>query len=187
MTLHASRPPQAGAGFTLIEVMIVLGIIAIMAAVGVPAFYRAFRKEALRQAVSDIVEVCSNARARAILSGGEMDVIFRPQDRHVSIGGVASPAGGGNSGDTLLPQDTPLEPKIAKPGSGVAATWSDRLSLEMLDVNFIEYKDLDEARVRFFPDGTSDELTVILKSDKNEYRKISVEVTTGLASVEVIR
>ena len=53
----------------------------------------------------------------------------------------------------------------------------------MLDVNFIEYKDAEEAHVRFFPNGTSDELTVILHSG-TEYRKITLEPTTGLANVE---
>ena len=72
----------------MIEIMIVLGIIAIMAAVGIPAFYKAFRKEALRQAVSDIVEVLSNARARAILGGVPMEVVIRPQERSMSIGGA---------------------------------------------------------------------------------------------------
>ena len=56
--------------------------------------------------------------------------------------------------------------------------------LDMVDVNFIEHKDDDEAHVRFFPNGTSDEMTLILHSDNNEYREISLEITTGLASVQ---
>jgi hypothetical protein len=54
----------------------------------------------------------------------------------------------------------------------------------MLDVNLNEYKDAEEAEVRFYPNGTCDEMTLILVSDKNEWRKISLEITTGLASVE---
>jgi hypothetical protein len=56
----------------------------------------------------------------------------------------------------------------------------------MLDINLLEYKDADEARVRFFPNGTSDEMTLVLH-DGDQYRKITLEVTTGLASVEVMR
>lgn len=176
-------PRRTALGFTMIEIMIVLGIIAIMAAVGIPAFYRAFRKEALRQAVSDIVEVLSNARARAILGDAPMMVVFRPQERTVGIRGApagepANPAGL-PSGESDL-----REPRIPRPGALASAQWSDRLVLEMLDVNFIEHKDDDEAHVRFFPNGTSDEMTVILRSENNEYRKISLEVTTGLANVE---
>ena len=51
-------------------------------------------------------------------------------------------------------------------------------------MNFLEHKDAESARVRFFPNGTCDELTVILKNDQNEYRMITWEITTGLASIE---
>ena len=182
----SSGPRRTLRGFTMMEIMIVLGIIAIMALVGVPAFYKAFRKEALRQAISDIVEVCSNARARAILGGAPTTVVFKPQERIFSIGSAAVSASSNPAGP-LPGSEEVVEPKISRPGSGLSAQWSDRLVLEMLDVNFIEHKDAEEVRVRFFPNGTSDEMTVILHSDNNEYRKISLEVTTGLASVDVIR
>jgi hypothetical protein len=56
----------------------------------------------------------------------------------------------------------------------------------MLDVNLSEYKDSDEARVRFYPNGTSDELTVIIRSpsEKNEIFKMALEATTGLPTWE---
>jgi hypothetical protein len=56
----------------------------------------------------------------------------------------------------------------------------------MLDINLLEYKDSDEARVRFFPNGTSDEMTLVLQSG-DDYRKITLEVTTALTSVGVIK
>jgi hypothetical protein len=64
--------------------------------------------------------------------------------------------------------------------------FADSITLDMLDINLLEYRDADEARVRFFQNGTSDEMTLILHSG-DQYRKITLEVTTGLASMEVIR
>ena len=58
----------------------------------------------------------------------------------------------------------------------------DDVRLEMLDVNLLEYSQSEWTRVRFFPNGTSDEMTVILHSDKGEFRKITLEPTTGLAT-----
>ena len=55
--------------------------------------------------------------------------------------------------------------------------------IEMLDVNLSEYKQADEARVRFFSNGTCDEMTLIVRVG-TEWRKISLELTTGLASLE---
>jgi hypothetical protein len=43
-----------------------------------------------------------------------------------------------------------------------------------------------EARVRFFPNGTCDEFTVILSSATAE-QQVSLDVVTGLADVKVIR
>ncbi len=53
----------------------------------------------------------------------------------------------------------------------------------MLDINLLEYKDEEIARVRFYPNGTCDELTVILQS-RGEWKKLSLEVTPPGASGE---
>jgi hypothetical protein len=53
----------------------------------------------------------------------------------------------------------------------------------MLEINMVPYSRAEFARLRFYPNGTCDELTMILQDDKNQKRGISLEVTTGLASV----
>lgn len=164
-------------GFTLIEIMIVVGLLGLVMTWGLPAIFRVARQEPLRQAVSDIVEVCSHARAQAILQGTTVELVIRPRERRMSVGGAA-PASQGEIFGTVGGA-----PGAHRP----AAEWSDRLVLEMLDVNFIEYREAEEVRVRFFPDGRSDEMTIILRSPEGGYRKISLELTTALATVEVIR
>ena len=138
--------------FTLIEVMVVVAVMGIILAAGIPSLYSVLHKEGFRKAVSDVLEVCNAARAQAILGDTTAEVSFRPYDNHCSGGG-----------------------KTAQFGEGVV--------IEMLDVNLREYRDAESARVRFFPNGTSDEMTLILRSDRNEWKKISLEITTGLATV----
>ncbi len=41
--------------------------------------------------------------------------------------------------------------------------------------------------VNFYPNGTCDELTIILRSDQNEWRKLSLEVTTALSTVGPVK
>ena len=54
----------------------------------------------------------------------------------------------------------------------------------MLDVNFRECKDDEEARVRFYPNGTCDEFTIILHSAANgESKKITLELVTAMPEV----
>ena len=78
------------------------------------------------------------------------------------------------------------EPGAAPAGSaGVPPVrLPNSVRFEMVDVNFIEYKAEEEAVARFYPNGTSDEMTIILLSDQGEVRKISLEVVTALADLE---
>lgn len=164
------------AAFTLIEIMLVVGLLAIVMTLGIPTIYHLTKKEDLRKAVSDIVEVCSNARAQAILQGTTVNLRILPQEGRFEI-----------STASARPSDSDGEFRAASapaPRSGRAAQISDRLVFEMVDVNFTEHKDDEEAKVRFFSDGTCDEMIIILRSPANEYRKIQLEITTGLVTVD---
>lgn len=158
--------------FTLIEIMLVVGLMALIATTAVPSIYQLARKEGLRRAVSDLKEVCANARARAIFSGQEVSVIFYPPLRRYGISG-GSPA----------PPETPgaAMPSAPEPPSGAGTTGiiPADIALEMLDVNLSEYKDSEWTRVRFYPNGTSDEMTIVFRSNR-EFRKLNLEPTTGV-------
>ncbi len=169
-------------GFTLLEIMIAIGIAAIIMATGIPAFVRAMQKEGLRKGVSDLVEGCSHARAWAILRGIPTELVIRAENGQITVqpahvnerdefAGVASAAN-----DAPAPAAMPA----------YSGQLPDHVAVRLVAVNFQEQMDQPEVRVRFFPNGTSDEFTIILTSAKGE-RKISLDVITGLADVEVIR
>ncbi len=168
-------------GFTLIEIMVVVAIMGIIVASGVPTLYHLLKKDGMRKVTSEVVEVCSKARARAILLGAPTDVVFHPLDRRLEIGagGEASPGAG-------VPGAVPEQPSVT-PGTGQSAVIPEDFVIEMLDINLSEYRESQWARVRFYPNGTSDELTLVLRSSQNEWKKITLEVTTGLASVDNVR
>jgi len=161
------RPParQPAGAFTLIEIMVVVGIIGMIMAMGAPTLYHMMHRSGLGKTVDDFVQMCDAARAQAILSGTPTRIVFHPQERRVELqaGSLASGA----------PRTIPR-----------SVQFGDDLMVEMIDVNLLEYKDASVARVRFFPNGTCDEMTLILHSTHNEWRKISLDITTGLASVD---
>jgi prepilin-type N-terminal cleavage/methylation domain-containing protein len=163
--------------FTLIEIMIVVAIIGLVAATALPPLFQLSKKEGMRRAVSDLIEVCSNARAQAILRGTAVDVIFHPLDRRFEVSDAASPPAPDPGAGSSKPEAPP-----PRPGSGMSGVIPDDITLEMLDVNLLEYNQSEWTRARFYPNGTSDEMTVIFHSDKDEYRRITLEPTTGLAS-----
>jgi hypothetical protein len=125
-----------------------------------------------------LIEVCSNARAQAILRGKAVDVIFHPVERRFEVGEVAAAASPSFQGEGAAPKPAPPP----SPGTGLAGVIPEDVRLEMLDVNLLEYSQSEWTRVRFYPNGTSDEMTVIFHSDKGEFRKITLEPTTGLAT-----
>jgi general secretion pathway protein H len=151
----------AGA-FTLIEIMIVVAIIGLIAATGIPSIIKALQKEGMRKAESDVLEVCQTARANAIFHHQTVSVIFNPAERSFNAeGGAAEHSGLVHA--SVLP---------------------DGVDFAMLDINLQDFG-ATVGRVRFFPNGTSDEMTIVLH-DKERWRKITLEFSTGLASVSEV-
>jgi prepilin-type N-terminal cleavage/methylation domain-containing protein len=189
----AARPPErasekprrataaAARGFTLVEIMIVVAIMGIVMTMSMPMVYKLWHKAPMIKAVRDVTEVLSRARAQAIMQNSMADVVFHPRERtmQVSAGSAPSRKPASEYDDLGAVAMGPPPP----PHSGMGATLDSSISIEMLDVNLTEYKDADVVRARFYPNGTCDELTIILHSDKGEWYKIALEITTGLATV----
>ena len=171
--------------FTLLEIMMVVAILGLMLTMGVPAILRTMHQEPLRKAVNDVVTICSHARAQAILHGVTTTIVFHPQSGEMALMVLATTNAAAGFASRAAPAgETP--PASAGAAALNSTQFGDSITIDMLDVNLSEYKNADEARVRFFPDGTSDEMTLIINSG-DQYRKITLEVPTGLASTEVIQ
>jgi prepilin-type N-terminal cleavage/methylation domain-containing protein len=175
-------------GFTLIEIMIVVAIMGIVLTMGVPIVYKAWHKAPMTQAISELIEVCSHARALAILQGRQVDVVFHPREGRFEVSSSPAPKAGPTTSPAAPPAAAAALPTSsgAAPGSGLSGRLPEKVLIELMDINKLphEFRDDEVARVRFYPNGTCDELTLILVSDQNERREITLEITTGLASVE---
>ena len=69
--------------------------------------------------------------------------------------------------------------------SGRSAYLTEWVGVAALKINGVSFMQAEEARVRFFPNGTSDELTLVIVNMQNrEMRGLNLEVTTGLATIE---
>ena len=162
-TLRNGRS-RGGRAFTLIEIMVVVAIIACIVAAAIPSLYGFVHKEGFRRTLSDIIDTCRSARSEAIINNRTAELVFHPHDGNGTCEVGTGAAGAGY-------------------GAWAHSAKFEDCTIKMLDVNLQECKDLDLAKVRFFPDGKCDELTLVVVSDKNEWKTISLEITTGIASV----
>jgi prepilin-type N-terminal cleavage/methylation domain-containing protein len=139
--------------FTLIEIMIVVAIIGLIAAMGIPSMLQMLNKEGMRKAVDDVKGLLTDARAEAILKDETTYVSFRPADNR-------------------------LDSSIGK-----SVTLPVGVAMEAIGINLIDKSETEESHVQFFPNGTCDELTLVLHSG-TDWRKITLEFSTAIASAE---
>ncbi len=166
---------HCSSGFTLIELMIVMAIVGIVMVIGIPSFVKIWRQDALRKSVADIQAVCGNARAYAILRGQVTEVVFHAKDgRFEVVSGAQS--GEGTTGPV------PTNPVASE---GLSGQFPEEVAVAKLSINGVSCMESEIAKVRFYPNGTCDDLRlVILRPDTREARGIFLEVTTGLADLE---
>jgi len=168
-------------GFTLIEIMIVVAIIAIFMAMGVPSLVRSLEKDDLSRAIRDTIEGCKTARDRAILQGVPWEFIINESGRlnvqampREDRGGRSDVIGGGGGGGASSQINS-------SPYSGFPRQLGEDVMVQMIDVNFVPHMEMPEARVRFYPNGTSDEFTVVY-AWKGRQRTVSLDLVTGGAT-----
>jgi prepilin-type N-terminal cleavage/methylation domain-containing protein len=155
--------------FTLIEIMVVVAIIGLIAAMGLPSIIMAIQKDGMRKAVSDVQDICFEARKDAIMNRQTTAVVFHPQEKRLEVEGVtAASDGSGSTAD-------------ASSGKVTSAVLPAGIEFATLNINLQDYGESSEARVFFYPNGTCDEMTLILLGG-GQKQMITLEFSTGLAS-----
>lgn len=189
-TRTSSRPYRA---FTLIEIMVVCAIIGVIMTISVPTIYRQLHPESMQKAVNDILEACKEARTQAVLTGTIHELVITMEDRQIQV--VPAPKQPKTSGlDRLESLNLAGEewrmpdrdaPSAQSAGASVfTAKLSDKILIDLIGVNRMDFTDAPTTRVQFHPNGISDDFHMVLRAEGNDTRMIFLEAVTGLADVE---
>jgi type II secretory pathway pseudopilin PulG len=191
--VQTTRRPASGgrAAFTLIAMMIVLAIMAVVMSISIPTFYRSVKKDAIRQATQQVLDACKEARTQAILNGRPCDLVIRPADRTLVPHLARDPVSTNEEQQTEQAAPADVNAAVSPDGQGdttTAGTLPDGIAIMFIGVNFVaDLQTAESVPVRFYPNGTADEFAMLLRSDANEWRKFTMDVTTGLVNWEVVR
>ncbi|MCD6051492.1 MAG: hypothetical protein K0Q55_2901 [Verrucomicrobia bacterium] len=170
--------PQRRSGFTLVEIIIVVMLIGMIMAWGVPTFVQTFKRQPMQQAVNDLLEICASARASAIMTGVPAEMIVTGDAAANRI--TFSVQRGGAATD-------PLSGAPTASGEVSSTVLPESIELELMFVNLQDalLPDSPPARVKFYPDGTCQEFAVVLlERSTNKRRLIRLDVITGHADLK---
>lgn len=157
--------------FTLIEIMVVVGLIGIFLVVGIPAFVMMREKADLEQSVDYLLTACATARTQAILTGKPHDLIFNSVDRTLSVV-IAT----GEMSENDMLESTDENDSAAPAPQRTVWRFPEEVSLEVNALT--EDEDGTVFQCRFYPNAICDDFEMVLSDSSGEY-SIILEATTG--------
>ena len=178
-------------GFTLVEILVVVAIMAVVMTIGIPSIFRVIKKGPMAQAVSDVVDGCDKARGAAILDGIPTELIFDAVDGRFVLSVRTAPQWASSSNQEDGEIQVIGQGKAVSASGGFKATLHEDIVLREMFINQRDFLDSsvtesDDARIRFFPNGVCDEMNILL-SYESTYMKIILDPVTGVTDVEKIR
>ena len=172
-------------GMTLIELLLVVAIMVVVAALAVPSVQRTFSQHALKKGADRLRVAMGQARVKAIRNGEEYAVFITPGGSYFNVAPLRqfqeqnSMAGQreqladrklqSNYEDDLLPQG------VVFLGSEVG---TDARAAEV--VSSLESGGALRT-ILFYPDGTSQDARVVLQNEKQATIEVQLRGLTGLA------
>jgi len=184
--------PQRRTGFTLLEILLVVVIMAIASAVAVPMFARSFRGAKLRTSTRTVTMMHRNAQSKAVLGQRYMALLFdevkgtiemvdqgQPgQKQDVFFGSIGPETG---MGAVVTGEDEPAGEASSGPQSELVCELDEDVKI----LSFRGGKEFDGIYyVSYFPNGMCDAYTLKIGDDQNRTAEIKIDPVTGKAQVK---
>lgn len=165
--LLASAPSRRGVaavtcgrGFTLIELMVALGIAALLAGLATPMALKMYATMQYRDAIRGVTGAATSARYQAINSGRAHDLLVAPDSHRYSV--QLAESGLDEESASVLPDALSVQVDVAR----------DLVTERGVGV------------IRFYPDGTSTGGSITVTRDNGAGQRIRVDWLLGRVTHE---
>ena len=174
--------------------MVVIGILAIVLTVSIPAVYRYFHPNPMQKALDQVLEACRDARELAVLQTRTTALVINIRNKSFSVGGASAPRPEASAdypelGATPPPPPPPRSSPVSSSKGISGFSLPEGVEIEGVGINRLDYTEDEQVEVRFYPKGTSDNFRLVLhaflKSSGDERRLIYLDPITGHADYEV--
>lgn len=198
MTRH--RKPPAGAGFTMLELMLVVAIMLLTLVLAVPSMLRSFRGARLRTSARTTVMMHRHARSLAVLQQKRAGLIFDIETGELEVVSLSASSGadqqnmfmearaGRKPDDTPAPSAAESPPEAEGPAPAVVSELRHHLASQIRIQDFTYGKGGMEHDgvylVQYYPNGTSDPYSLRLVDEKDRALLIKVDGLSGQATVK---
>ena len=195
--LTPARAP-ARAGFTMIEILVVVVISLLIASIALPSFSRAIQAQRLHTSARTVVTAHKYARNMAVLRQTPMAVLFDRLNGEVEVVALASRESG--AGRNMFLDARNEDAKVVSAPGEKEEDEKDKLKLgiettdmRMLerDVKISDYSsDGDTAErdgvywVNYYPSGMSDGFVLKLQDERHRAAQITADSISGGITVE---
>lgn len=179
-----ANPPSA---FTLMELLLVVAIMVVIAALAAPAVQRTFSRQALQKSADRVRVAMGQARVRSIRTGEEHALLYSPGGAWFNVAPLVKV----KEQVTISQQRTQIaaerrqsdfeEDLLPRGVTFVAGeTGEDARSAQTL----ADSQDSDGQGLKmvlFYPDGTSQDAKLILQNEHGSFIEVQLRGLTGLA------
>ena len=191
------RPSSQAAGFTMLELLLVVVILAMAASVAVPIYARSFRGARLRVSTRTVLLMHRHAQTKAVLGQRYMALLFDARNQTVELVDQGAPAqkkdaffgavgsGGGSGMGAVVSGGDAAADASATAAPAVSSLLVRKLEDGVKIDSFRGGRVVDELYyVTYHPSGVGEPYTVTLGDNENRTPRIRVDGVTGKATVE---
>ena len=183
---HTRNPgPSRVAGFTLLELIVVLFILSLGAALIAPTFSRSFGQLRLKAAARDFAALCRFARMQAITNQGVLEVVLDRRTNTYWLRGPDWIVGRLGGIDQVAMAEDPEQPWEVRMRQARVRTLSPGLTLKSVILDTGPVHEDERGAIAFFPQGSSTGGEIWVSDEKGRGYRVVVDPLIGLARIHV--